>query len=404
MKIAFLSSIYPKHAQLIYRENPTLRNKSSEEQMEFIRWHALSSYVNWIGYLKDKNCKVLQFHYNLGYLEAQWAKENNLFYSGKNRILKIGLEKLKKFQPDLIYCSSPDYYVSCGFLNELLDSLSRKPKLIAWYGANCGDEEGFRFFDLTLSNSKHLINSLRKIKINSEYLQHSFDPIILDRIKSKSNKVNRIGFFGNLDTSHDFNNRTKLLQKLSSTTKLLDVHGTIEKPIFSARTKHFYIKSRHKLSKLVERVLPTSKIRYWSDKGNLPPSPWQVEKKFFNSIKKPLYGQEMLEKLSHYQIAFNFHNKHTGNNACNMRLFEATGVGCCLLTDHKSDIRSLFEPDAEVVTFNNYDDAITKAKYLVENPLIAKQIALAGQKRTLSEYSSKKQVDQLFSYFNNLNI
>ena len=47
MKIAFLSSIYPAHAEKIYRDNPNLKDKSSDEQMEFIRWHALSSFVRW---------------------------------------------------------------------------------------------------------------------------------------------------------------------------------------------------------------------------------------------------------------------------------------------------------------------------------------------------------------------
>ena len=55
----------------------------------------------------------------------------------------------------------------------------------------------------------------------------------------------------------------------------------------------------------------------------------------------------MLEKLFEYKICFNNHNRATGDSACNMRLFEATGMGCCLLTDHKSDLNTLFEPNVE---------------------------------------------------------
>ena len=40
---------------------------------------------------------------------------------------------------------------------------------------------------------------------------------------------------------------------------------------------------------------------------------------------------------------FKLHNQHTGNNACNMRLFEATGLGCALLTDAKDDLSEYFE-------------------------------------------------------------
>jgi spore maturation protein CgeB len=402
MRIAFLSSIYPKHAEKIYRDNPDLKFKTSDEQMEFIRWHALSSYVKWNDYLRSKGCEVLQFHHNLNFVEMEWAKENRFSFSHKNCVWEIGLEKIKKFNPDVLYCSSPHVYIQSGFLPELISLLSKKPKLIAWYGANCGDEEIFRFFDLTLSNSKHLVSSLRKNNISSDHLQHSFDPIILDRIGLPEKQINRLGFFGNLAVDNDFDQRTKLLHEISSKTKILDIHGDIEKPNLLARAKYYCIESRQKFSNVARRILPLNRFQYWSDKGNLPPGPWQIEKKFSNSVKQSLYGNEMLKKLACYQIAFNYHNKHTGDFACNMRLFEATGLGCCLLTDHKSNIKSLFEPDVEVITYNSPHEAIDKANYLLANPNIAQEIAEAGQKKTFSEHTTEKQVDHLVFHLNNL--
>ena len=85
-----------------------------------------------------------------------------------------------------------------------------------------------------------------------------------------------------------------------------------------------------------------------------------------------------------------------------MRLFEATGVGCCLLTDHKSDICSIFEPDVEIVTYSSAEEAISKAKYLIADPKSTQKIALAGQKRTLSGYTAEKQVDHLVYHLKNL--
>lgn len=402
MKIAFLGSIYPKHADLIYRENPSLKYRPSNEQMDCIRWHALSSYVKWNDYLESKGCEIVQFHHNLNFVEMEWAKENNFSSSRTNCVLEVGLKKIKKFNPDVLYCSSPSFYIQNGFLQELVHSLPQKPKLVAWYGANCGDEKIFSFFDLTLSNSKHLVNSLREKNINSDHLRHSFDPIILEKIGPTEKSMNRLGFFGNLCVTNDFNQRTKILREISSKIKILDVHGEIEKPCFMSRSKYFCLESRQKLSNVACRLYPTKSLKYWSDKKNLPPNPWQIEKKFSSSIKEPLYGHEMLKKLASYQVAFNFHNRHTGDSACNMRLFEATGVGCCLLTDYKSDIDSLFKPGIEILTYKNLDEAVTKARYLSNNPSVAKQIALAGQKRTISEYTSEKQVEHLFFHLSNL--
>jgi hypothetical protein len=403
VRIAFLSSIYPAHAEKIYRENPSLKNNSSEEQMEFIRWHALSSYTRWNEYLTKRGFNVLEFHHNLPHVELKWAEENQFCPAKENEIFQIGIEKIKRFNPDLIYCSSPLFYQKSHFLRELMTLLPQKPKLVAWYGANCGNERIFRNFDLTLSNSKHLVNELYKKEISSDLLQHSFEPAILDKIKIPERRINKLGFFGNLDSyTSDFKERNKLLLKISDAGNFLQVHGTIYTPKPLERLKYSAIKGRHNFSRMIANYLPLGIFKKWSQIDNLPPSPWPLEKTFCQKVKPPLFGQEMLQTLSNYQIAFNFHNKHTGNNACNMRLFEATGVGCCLLTDHNSDICSIFEPGVEVITYKTPTEAIDKAKYLINNTSTAQKIAKAGQHKTLLEHTTEKQVDHLISYLKNL--
>ena len=403
MKIAFLSSIYPEHAERIYRENPSLKNKSSDEQMDFIRWHALSSYTRWNEYLTKRGFNVLEFHHNLLHVELKWAVENQFCPAKENEIFQIGIEKIKRFKPDIIFCSSPLYYTQSNFLRELITLLPKKPKLIAWYGANCGNERIFRNFDLTLSNSKHLINELYKKEIYADFLQHSFEPAVLDKIKIPERRINKLGFFGNLDSyTSDFNERNKLLLKISEIENILQVYGTVHKPKPHERLKYSTIKGRHNLSRTLSGLLPLAILKKWSQIENLPPSPWPFEKTFCQKVRSPLFGHQMLQNLSNYQIAFNYHNKHTGDNACNMRLFEATGVGCCLLTDHKSDICSIFEPESEIVTYSSPEEAISKAQYLIKEPNLAEKIALAGQKRTLTHYNSEKQVDHLVFLLRNL--
>jgi spore maturation protein CgeB len=78
-------------------------------------------------------------------------------------------------------------------------------------------------------------------------------------------------------------------------------------------------------------------------------------------------------------------------------------MGCCLLTDHKSDIRTLFEPDHEILTYKCADEAVSKAKFLIANPMEAKKIARAGQKRTFRQHTTENQVEHLVDYLNSLN-
>jgi spore maturation protein CgeB len=403
LRIAFLTSIYTKHADIIYALNPSLHKKNSDEQMEFIRWHALSSLVRWIPLLEAKGCKVIEFHHNLENVETAWAKENHFQTDLKSSVIEIGLEKIKRFKPDIIFCISPVAYTNNQFIKSLLSEVKKCVKLVAWYGADCGNESIFSQFDLTLSNSAHLVHNLRNQGMSAEVLRHSFDPIILEKIGSISNKINRVAFFGNLDNrSKDFCERTEFICDLSKNIPLFDIFGNFYRPNIHERFKFYFLEKRYEISSTLLKVLKSPKLKYWSNYNNLPPSPWTLPKEFISSIKKPLFGHEMLTKLNSYQIAFNYHNKHTGDCSCNMRIFEATGLGCCLLTDYKSNIHTMFEEDREVVTYKTIEEAITKANYLIENPQISREIGLAAQKKTLLKYNSIHQVDDLFNIFKNL--
>ena len=62
----------------------------------------------------------------------------------------------------------------------------------------------------------------------------------------------------------------------------------------------------------------------------------------------------------------------------------------------------MFDEGKEVITYKTNDEAISKANYLLQNPNIAKEVGLAGQKKTLSEFTSNKQIDDLYFHFNTL--
>ena len=366
--------------------------------MEFIRWHALSSYVRWTELLEEKDFQICGFNHNLPEVSLAWAKENKFTPKSNNSIFEIGLEKIKRFKPNIIFNFAPLIYKRNSFIDELIYSMGTKPKLIAWYGANCGDEEIFISYDLTLSNSKHLVNSLRKKDIKADFLQHAFDPIILDKIKTPEKRLNRVAFFGNLDVStNDFRERTKLLEEVSEKTNLLDLYGAHKTPSFKETSKHSLINTRQKISHTLNKFVPNQKFNYWSNKQNMPPSPWDLSKNFCKRIKSPLYGQEMLQKLSSYQIALNYHNKHTGDYACNMRLFEATGVGCALITDHKSDLHEYFKDGREILTYRNKNELLEILNHISEYHL--NEIGRNAQCHVLNNYSTKKKIRVLSEIF-----
>jgi hypothetical protein len=129
---------------------------------------------------------------------------------------------------------------------------------------------------------------------------------------------------------------------------------------------------------------------------------WEVKPKpdyFFNprlmkKVKKPKYGRSLYQGLRNSKITLNVHGNVNANYgkdrfaAGNIRLFEATGSGCCLLTDNLPNLEEFFTPDEEIVTYRNHFEASEKASFLLDNPLEAKKIARKGRERAWKNHSS----------------
>lgn len=110
---------------------------------------------------------------------------------------------------------------------------------------------------------------------------------------------------------------------------------------------------------------------------------------FPSSCHEPLFGLDMFETIGRSNIIFNRHTNF-GIEKCvvgNMRLFEATGMGACLLTDMGTNLPSLFEPDYEVVAYSSEDDRLEKVGYLLNHPDKAREIGEAGMRRVMRDHT-----------------
>jgi spore maturation protein CgeB len=131
---------------------------------------------------------------------------------------------------------------------------------------------------------------------------------------------------------------------------------------------------------------------------------WEVEVKadfFFNprlmkKVSPPLFGSKLYKLLTDSLITLNVHGHVNANYgkakfaAGNIRLFEATGAGCCLLTDHLPHLEEFFIPDEEIISYKNRSEAVEKAKYLQDNPKFAESIARRGHAKAWKFHTSEK--------------
>ena len=113
------------------------------------------------------------------------------------------------------------------------------------------------------------------------------------------------------------------------------------------------------------------------------------------------YGLAMYELLLRSKVTLNMHAGFASTWTGNMRLFEATGIGTCLVTDWKENISQIFSPDSEVVTYKSVQECIEKVQWLLNNPGQRKEIASAGQRRTLHDHTYANRVEEIDSLFRN---
>jgi spore maturation protein CgeB len=114
---------------------------------------------------------------------------------------------------------------------------------------------------------------------------------------------------------------------------------------------------------------------------------WPVSPRLKPHLRKARFGLEMYRTLAESRVTLNIHADSSPTHASNMRLFETTGVGSCLLTDWKSNLTELFEPDKEIIVYRSAGECIDKACWLLDHPQDCRQVAAAGQKRTLRDHT-----------------
>lgn len=73
-------------------------------------------------------------------------------------------------------------------------------------------------------------------------------------------------------------------------------------------------------------------------------------------------------------------------------------MGTCLLTDSRDENAELFDIDKEIVVYESFEDMVEKAGWLIDHPKEGKEIALAGQKRTLKDYTYRNKAECLNEY------
>lgn len=314
-------------------------------------------------------------------LHGAWLRQHGIadrFGLGDTRAAMAStLGQIAECRPDVVYIQGlsgfPEGFVPA--IREYVPSV----RLVAGYAGDRVRPSHIRDLDLLFACVPSLLAGARDAGMDAVTLYHGFDAECLKLLPDSPPPMPPFVFAGS--TGFGFNGthptRYRGLIELMRKTPLelwaTELGTTATDPDHQAFARTFHARGDDDdLADLFD--------------DRLTPCPLSVL--YPQRYHEPRWGLDMLDLLRGAGVVFNIHCEVPGKCVGNMRLFEATGVGACLLTDNGTNMDELFVPDREVVTYDTIDEAVEKARYLLEHDDERRRIAAAGQQATLTRHQT----------------
>ncbi len=401
MRFLKISTYYRGFLNDYYRTYSQVINLSYGEQYN----HLMKRYFAWSDnygvLLGKKGIETWEIVANAEYMQKAWAIENEVPIN--NGLEGILLKQIIKYNPDIIYFQDSITY-NGDFIIKLRELIPRLKLCIGNLCAPFGSSQVnyFKAFDYFTVCSQFFKNQLKVFGIESIIIPHAFDHRILPQIDVDNNFTETsFIFLGSIFADEGFHSmRLKILEKLVNENIPFHFYGNLPDTSKTALLKKqaSYLAGRFfdnvGLQKITDGITVLRKGR----NHNAMPRMLSLPKQIYDVARPPLFGLNMFKALSRASIGFNIHIDCAGDYAANMRMFETTGVGTCLITDNKSNLKDFFIDNQEVVTYSSPAECLDKIKWLLNNPSECKKIAINGQKRTLAHHNFENRVDLFYDY------
>jgi FkbM family methyltransferase len=361
MRFLQIHTFYPQYIKFFYSRFKHLHHAPFCDQIamlasdSFSAAHIIAPHMKFCGYeerLIIANCCEAQI---------QWLKENNeRLQCSKNWVEEIALKQVENFQPDILYLSHP-----IEFDGRFLRRLKHKPKLVlGWRAATFPYNIDWTGFDVMLSSLKPLLDLAVQRGAKAGEL---FMPGFPQRIAAAMHgiKPNTDVTFCGQYTPQQHAKRGYYLREIA---------------------RHASKKGLSCAFHLNAETLPDTLTPF---------------------AQPPVFGLEMHRALKSGRIVFDARANHFitapdntridigGNNTANMRIFETTGSGAFLLTEHFPNISEYFEVGKEIETFSCRKELLEKIDHYLTHPLERQEIARRGQARCLKDHSMEQRTEWL---------
>jgi hypothetical protein len=376
--VLILNGDYPRFLKWLYGRQAGLATASYAEQMA-----ARNASLFGVADFYSRNFRALgheaaEIHVNNAWLQSAWARERGMAFdvsselaeSRKDRLpgwlqravaplkpvlrplarsvglsprlseqlQRVLLAQVEAFKPDLIL--NQDVFYVTTTLVERFRAMGVKT-IIGQVGIEPSRGENWHVYDLLLSQLPRVVRAFRTAGVAAEVSHLAFEPVILDRLPAVAEQDVDVSFVGSVSEDH-----------------------------------------RERIA-LLEFIADRFDLKLW---GNIPSS-LPASSPLKRCFQGEVWGTEMYQVLRRSRITLNSHIDIAGDEAGNMRLFEATGVGTFLLTDHKRNLDTLFDPSRDVGVWRTPEDCAASIERYLSDDGARLAVAAAGQQTTLSRHN-----------------
>lgn len=381
MRLLKIGVYYPAYLERFYAARPGLAAQPYAVQHAALTFDSFGSSDFWTGGLAGLGYETCDLVANAEPLQRAWAAENGFAFDERDGLFPVTAAQVKAFRPEVVIVA--DYTtVTAAFIRRLRETCPSLRLVLGWCGAPYGDGSVFRECDVVLSCVPELVAHFAGHGHRSRHVNHAFDRRVLERLGDEAAPPADFVFIGSIVKSSSFHTeREAILLRLVEETGL-EIWSNVPARPAPAGGGAGRLASIPLLGRVAGRA--SRLLR----RGAAPAAAESaVDGRILRRSRPPLFGLEMFRQLRAGRVALNTHIDISPVSASNMRLFEATGVGACLLTDWKANLPELFEPDAEVVAYRDAAECVEKVRYLLGREAERRRIADAGQRRTLLEHT-----------------
>lgn len=300
--------------------------------------------------------EVCEVYCDFELLQKKWAQEHDTPFDEKQWQEDILTAQIRNFRPDVVFCEN---------ITWAPESLRKDRKRAFPSVRVLASQQGFPMWfrelgdaDIVFSCVPSIATVFRGWGINAHPVYYSFDPSITDLMANDGAKEHGFTFSGHSGYGLDWHHRSR--------------YGLLSGLFESGLLEGWITERNRTLNPAIETPL---------------------RELFPTQTHDPVYGLDMYQLIERSEVVLNVHTDAAWGYAGNMRLFEATGMGACLLTDRMLNLGELFEDGVEILTYGSAEECLEKARHYLEHGEERKQIAANARKRVLKDHTTARRCE-----------